>query len=130
MARLPQPPDDLAPPGRGRKFWRQTVAEYELAVHELELLAEACRTMDELDQLRAAVAADGPTVTGSRGQTRVHPAMLELRQGRAELRRLLDALAIPASQAVDGADEGNVASLASRRARRAAHVRWAGRGVA
>jgi len=92
----------------------------------LELLGEACRTLDELDALRRAVEKDGAIVAGSVGQPPPHPALTEARGLRAELRRLLDALGIPAPSA--SAAEG-VTSLAARRARRAARARWERRGA-
>jgi hypothetical protein len=99
------------------------VGEWECSPAELELLAEACRTLDELDALRRAVAKEGATVAGSQGQPRAHPALAELRQGRGELRRLLDSLGIPQPLATEGGAE-RVVSLTSRRARRAARARW------
>jgi len=71
--RKPSPPADLGV--RGRKFWHSTVAAFELSDVEQELLNECCRLLDECESLRAAVDADGTTVTGSAGQTRVHPAL-------------------------------------------------------
>jgi Phage terminase, small subunit len=98
------------------------LAEWECSPAELELLAEACRTLDELQALRRAVAREGATVKGSQGQRRAHPALTELRLGRGELRRLLDALGL---EAAAGAAEGEeVVSLTSRRAQRAARTRW------
>lgn len=126
--RAPRPPSDLKARSRGARFWRAVVAEFEPSPVELELLGEACRTLDELDALRRAVATDGPIVTGSRAQPRTHPGLVELRQGRAELRRLLDALSIPVPLAAAGDVEG-VVSLASRRAGRAARARWENRGA-
>lgn len=55
----------------------------------------------------------------SRAPTR---ALAELRHGRGELRRLLDALGIPAPLAA--AERDGVVSLTSRRAQRAARARW------
>lgn len=100
--------------------------------HERELLAEACRTLDELDQLRAALRKDGVTARGSRGQVRTHPALVELRQGRGELRRLLDALEIPEAVDVEStvdAESAGAISLDSRRAQKAARARWKGRAA-
>jgi hypothetical protein len=125
--RVPAAPADLVPRGRGRRFWGAVHAEFHCSTGETELLAEACRLLDELDALRAAVVKDGATVAGSRGQTRAHPALAELRAGRAELRRLIDALALPPA-VVEGEIAG-IASLTSRRASKAARVRWAGRGA-
>ena len=83
--------------------------------------------MDELDALRIAIATEGTTVPGSTGQPRAHPALGELRQGRGELRRLLDALGIPQPLAAVAEGEA-VVSIASRRATRAASARWDRRG--
>lgn len=107
------------------------VAEFDPSPAELELLVEACRTLDELDALRQTVARDGVTAQGSRGQLRSNPALVHLRQSRAELRRLLDALAVPAPpNASSGeADDVGVLSLTARRAQKAARARWADRGA-
>jgi hypothetical protein len=115
--RKPSPPTDLSV--RGRAFWRSTVRVFELSDVELELLKECCRLLDECESLRDAVRADGTTVAGSTGQTRVHPALGELRQHRLALGRLLAQLALP--------DEGDerLLSPASARGRKAAQTRWA-----
>jgi hypothetical protein len=125
--RLPPPPSDLAARSRGRRFWQRIVGEWELTAPELELLAQACRTLDELEALRRAVKREGATVKGSRGQRRAHPALSELRLGRGELRRLLDALGIPTAVTASGEVDG-VVSLASRRGTKAAQARWDKRG--
>ena len=52
-------------------------------------------------------------MVGSQGQRRAHPALTELRLGRGELRRLLDALGLEA--AGEGAEGEDVVSLTSRR---------------
>jgi hypothetical protein len=36
---------------------------------------EVLRSRDRLEQLRAKISEDAPTVTGSRGQTRPHPLL-------------------------------------------------------
>jgi hypothetical protein len=122
-------PSDLAARGRGRRFWKQVTMEWECGPVELELLAEACRVLDELDALRRAVKKEGATVRGSEGQRRAHPALAEARLLRGELRRLLDALAIPAPLAA-AAEQPGVVSMASRRAQKAARARWDNRGRA
>jgi len=111
------------PPGladRGKAFWRDTVTEYELSRGELELLAEACRALDQCDGLRSALDVDGYTVRGSEGQPRVHPAVSQLNATRTLLGRLLAQLALP-----DPEGEATP-SQASLRARKAAQDRWAG----
>jgi hypothetical protein len=109
-----QVPPDLS--SRAAGFWARTVDNYDLTDGELELLAECVVTMSEIDALREALAADGVTVAGSRGQRRVHPAVGEVRQHRMALARLLKAIALPAE------DESE--SWATKNARAAALARW------
>ncbi len=107
-----------APPGlavRGRRFWVAVVTEYEISPAELEILAEACRSLDTIDALQAAVDSDGVTVPGSTGQTRIHPAVGEIRQLRLAVARLLQVIGLPAEEP----------KPATARAERAAHRRWA-----
>jgi hypothetical protein len=105
---------------RGRRFWRETTEKYEVSASELQLLREVCRTMDNLDDLAAAIAADGATVLGSKGQQVVNPALTEARGQRLALHRLIAALALP-----DEVGEA-VPSVARLRASKAAAARWAG----
>lgn len=118
--RRPTAPVGLAP--RGRRFWSRTVATYSLSPSELELLTEVCRALDECEALQVAVAAEGVSVAGSKGQPRPHPALAELRQARLATARLLAHLALPDD---DGA---SVPSPASMRGRKAAQSRWALQG--
>jgi hypothetical protein len=68
---------------RGRRFWSTVVGSYSLRADEVELLAELCRALDELEAMRVAVAEAGVTVVGSRGQVRPNPLLSELRGTRA-----------------------------------------------
>jgi hypothetical protein len=116
-----KPPSDLKSRGRGRCFWAATMKGFELTGPELEILAEAARTLDELDALREAVAVTGTTTEGSRGQPVVNPALSEMRQARAELRRLLGMLSLPD----DAQDSGKaVTGARSARAAKASRTRW------
>lgn len=94
---------------------------FELSGPELEILAEAARTLDELDGLRDALTATGTTCTGSRGQTIVNPCLSEMRQARAELRRLLEVLSLPDPEQPSGKA---VTGARSARAAKAARTRW------
>jgi acetyl-CoA acetyltransferase len=109
-------PEDLTPKGRGRAFWRKVDSAFTMSDAEREILGEACRTLDELAALRTAVVDEGATTTGSRGQPRVHPALMELRQARAEFRRLVAALNLPA--------EDHATTPKSWKASQAAKTRW------
>lgn len=105
---------------RGRRYWRSILATYELSDSELELLTEACRTLDNLDTLDRAIAEAGPTVMGSAGQSVVNPAFTEARGQRTLLHRLIAALALPD-------DEGDaVPSGHSQRGKAANRARWRG----
>ena len=81
----------------GRAFWRAIVTEYELADHELVILKEACRTIDLLDSLQAALDSDGPLQSWGEG-VRQHPAVPASRDHRIALARLLAALGIPGDE--------------------------------
>jgi len=114
----PAPPRGLG--ARSRAFWRAIQTDYVLDRAEVELLREACRTIDAIDRLDAQVAADGEMVEGSTGQRRLHPAITEARGQRLALARLVKQLDLPG-------DEEEIAARAeatSSKARRAARERW------
>lgn len=71
-------------------MWRAVTSEFELPEHELGLLLEACRTSDDLDRLASVVAGEGAVVDG-----RPHPALVESRQLRLVLARLVASLRVP-----------------------------------
>jgi len=54
------------------------------------LLIEACRTADQLDLLDQAIAVDRMLVDG-----KAHPALVEARQQRTTLTRLLASMRLP-----------------------------------
>lgn len=114
----PRTPAGLAT--RGRKFWRTTVADYELSAAEIELLTEACRTLDTLDVLDAACRTLGATVLGSAGQPVGNPALAEARGQRLVLHRLVAALSLPDPEL------DSLPTTTSIRATTAAAARWAG----
>jgi hypothetical protein len=96
----PEPRRPPAPTGLqagGRAFWRAIVSEFELVDHELVILKEACRTIDLLDSLQAAIDADGPLQPWGDG-LRQHPAVPATRDHRIALARLLAALGIPGEE--------------------------------
>ena len=90
---VPRSPTGLG--ATGRALWRSVLAGFDLDQHELTLLREACRTADSLDALQARLDNDGVMSHSSQG-TRVHPALVELRQQRIAFARLLTALRVPA----------------------------------
>lgn len=84
----------------GRRLWRAVVADYELEEHERALLVEAVRTVDLLAELDAVVKAEGLFMQLGDGW-RTHPAVVEARQQRITLARLLAALRLPAGEEGD-----------------------------
>lgn len=76
-------------------MWRSVLGEFELAEHERLLLDQACRVADICGQLQALVTEDGPLVESRLGESRANPALVELRQQRQLLARLIVALRVP-----------------------------------
>jgi phage terminase small subunit len=108
----------------GKKLWKAVLADlpsgWELDQREIELLGLAARQADDLTKLEAAIRKEGVTSSGSTGQRTVHPAVIEARQARLAVSRLLGAIALP------DADE-QPATAATTRSRKAAQARWARR---
>jgi hypothetical protein len=104
----------------GRRFWRDIQSAYELRPDELLILEKACRTVDDLGRLEAALAASPVLVAGSMGQTKVSPLFAECRATRALLAALLKQIDVP--------DPVEVAQLhaatRSTQAVKAARAKW------
>lgn len=116
-------PEDLG--DAGAILWSQIVGDidenWELDHRELHLLTEACLVADQVVALDAAVAEDGHSVKGSRGQPTAHPALAEARQLRALQLRLLGSLELSDPiESVSGS-----ATPDQARKRRAASAKWA-----
>jgi hypothetical protein len=90
------------------------LSDFELAEHEMALLRQAVRVADLCDQLQAIVDAEGPMLRVE-GVRRTHPAVVELRQQRIVLARLVVALRVPlGDQEQDGASVGEPTRLQRR----------------
>jgi hypothetical protein len=89
---IPAPPDGVGE--AGERLWSAVMTDYELAEHEAALLREAVRVADTCSDLQARVGLDGPVLDGKNGPV-PHPALVELRQERVLLSRLLVALRVP-----------------------------------
>lgn len=90
---MKRPPSGLKE--SGKRLWSSVLTDFELDEHELSLLRQACRVADTCDDLQVIVDADGPIVRGPDGGPRTHPAVVELRQQRIVLARLIVALRVP-----------------------------------
>jgi hypothetical protein len=75
---------------------------YDLSPGELELLRQACRTVDLLERIDDQLSREDLTVAGSRGQQRNHPLLLASTEQRRTLDGLLNALSLPFPYEVEG----------------------------
>lgn len=102
---VPDGYDELAPEApaelgvSGRRLWDAALADQEFDVHEELLLMEACRTADLLDRLAAEAAAGELTVTNQKGDRIANPVVVEARQQKLVLARLLASLRLPSGEA-------------------------------
>ena len=86
---------------------------FEFDAHEVELVAELCRAFDVLEGLEDVVRRDGLLAADGR----VAPAVVEARQQRLLVTKLVGALRLPD-------ESGEALSPKSARAKRAAESRW------
>lgn len=105
----------------GVALWQRLTADLDFAAWEVVVLEHACRLADAAELLEDHLAANGITTKGSTGQTRLDPALAELRQTRLSVARLLGQLDIPSDPATG---KPVTRSAKSRRASRAAEARW------
>jgi hypothetical protein len=108
----------------GAAFWLKVRRDWRLRPDEEQLLLAACRTIDELERLQAALAEASPVVPGSRGQERAHPLVRELREHRLALKQLLGAAGIGIAQAGEEDDEHDYGVMRSHAGRQLARQRW------
>lgn len=113
---VPEAPAGLGEAGLA--LWDRILSDYELAPDERALLVEACRTVDELDAIQAAITTGPVMLVGSTGQPKVSGLFAEARAHRLVLGKLLEQLALPA----EGEDVGK--TPAQQRASKAAQTRW------
>ncbi len=85
------------PPSAGERLSAAIRGEFELAEHELVLLAEAAKTLDTCVLLQELVDRGGLLAPTNAGE-RAAPALVELRAQRLTLARLLAAMRIPVDE--------------------------------
>ena len=79
----------------GARLWRELLARYEFEEHELVILRQAAKTVDLVDKLALLIERQG-TTTADGG---IAPPVVEVRQQRIVLARLLSSLRIPGDDA-------------------------------
>jgi hypothetical protein len=105
------------PERRWEVLWDGAVGKYDLRADELAILGEACRLVDDLAVMHAAVAESGAVVAGSKGQPHPNPLLPEVRASRVVLIRLARTLKL--------SDEPERPSRAAAQHRAATLARWA-----
>lgn len=119
-----KPPRGLG--NAGKALWKQIISDLpttadgwraSLDEREQALLFAACRQLDDITRLETEIKKSGAMATGSQGQAVVNPAVIEARQGRTVLARLLGQIEIPD-------EDGKPTSNASQVGRKAAKARW------
>ena len=90
----------------GRRLWRAVTDQFDFDGHHLELLRAAVKVADVVAGLDELVAAEGLVVESPHG-SKAHPALVEGRQQRALLARLVAGLGLPDEErGVDGRRRG------------------------
>lgn len=101
---MSEPKTQRAPSGlgkNGRRLWRSILDSYELDVHEMLMLAEACRVADRLDRLAEALDGAPLTVENFKGDEVSQPLLVEARQQSLVFARLLASLRLPSGEEED-----------------------------
>jgi hypothetical protein len=96
----PRAPDGLGQ--AGRRFWRAVTGVYELSPGEIESLRQAARVVDLLERIDAQLVAEDLTVVGSVGQQKAHPLLASAAEQRRVLEQLLNAMALPMPNEIEG----------------------------
>lgn len=92
-------PTRRRPQSAGDRLKADVLARFDLEPAELLSLDHVARLATILEGLDAIIERDGLTITGPDGCPRVHPAVIEARQSRIALARLLAALRLPELEA-------------------------------
>jgi P27 family predicted phage terminase small subunit len=88
----------ISPPRKlgkhGRALWDAIQAEYGISDRAgIELLAQACEELEQIEGLTEEISRDGRVIR-SRNGVRAHPAIRDVRQGRAVFAKLLKELGV------------------------------------
>lgn len=106
-----QPPEHLG--DAGRAFFASATADFDLTIPEAAALRQAAETLDVLHALEEEIRSTGVVVNG-----KPSPLLVEARQQRAILVRLLGVLDLRLDE------DDDPATSATRSARAAARARW------
>jgi len=91
--KIPKAPSHLEK--AGKSFWRRIMAEFAVQdPHHLELLTQACRCLDRIEQARSEVATAGAYYQDRFFQPKPHPGLAVERDQRVLFCRLLREMAL------------------------------------
>lgn len=79
----------------GTALWESITGGFDLEPHELAQLSSACRVADRVAALDEVVDRDGVMLSDDKRGPVAHPALVESRQQRMALARILSALRLP-----------------------------------
>jgi hypothetical protein len=83
---MPRPPEYLSP--SMRRLWRRILVDFEIAHHEVPLLAAALSFLDQAETARHTLELEGLTIAGLHSP-RVHPCVSIQRTSALAAARLL-----------------------------------------
>lgn len=80
---------------RGKRLWKDVTTAYKLRPDEVVVLENACRSLDRALLLDKELEGQPLMVSGSQGQKREHPLLVEQRQQWAMVNKSLAQLRLP-----------------------------------
>lgn len=89
---MPDPPGHLSE--ESKEWWRKVLESYVLQDHHLRLLQAACESWDRAQHARRTIKREGSYFTDRFGQPKAHPALVEERAARNEVRLFIRELGL------------------------------------
>ena len=86
------PPPDLGE--HGKAFWTRVLESFFLDPHNIDLLTQACQSLDLAAAARAQVAKDGLLMDDRFDQKKAHPLLAVERDAKATFRHLYKLLGL------------------------------------
>lgn len=115
-------PDDLH--DRGVALWVSATSEFVFNDAELELLFEACQTLDSLHELKQFQAERSPITRGSMGQEVISPVLDHIDKLRKTYASQLKALNLSGTEQIELVDNRTLSEKRRDTGRKGAEVRW------
>lgn len=97
---------------QAQQVWDGITGTYTLRPDELRILEDACREVDLIERLEAALVGAELIVRGSQGQPVANPLVAEIRQHRQTSKALLGSLKLPDDDAARAPGDASAAGRA------------------